>query len=296
MKIVIGTRGSTLARTQAKIAAAALVAIDSTLVIETRIISTSGDVNQAPIPLDTNGKGWFTKEIEDELLQGTIDIAVHSLKDLADEPPEGLMLAAYLAREDARDALVTKGNVPMEKLIVGAIVGTDSERRKVQLNLLRPDLKVESVRGNVPTRLAKMDAGGYDALVLAAAGLKRLGLEERVSRYFTQQEMTSAPGQGILALQIRANHPELQVLLTKVDDEAASHAAQIERSFSRAIGGGCKTPTASYAWKEHDTCHVIGMTLDSHGNIIRGQKDMAWSESERIGETLAQELLARANA
>jgi hydroxymethylbilane synthase len=292
MKIVIGTRGSELALVQAELTKKALLAAEPTLSIETKIITTEGDVNQKPIPLDVNGKGWFTKEIEEELLKGTIDIAVHSLKDVGDEMPPGLVLAAYLPREDARDVLLTKNGETLETLPLGAVVGTDSARRKVQLLAIRSDLKVESVRGNVPTRITKMETGTYDALILAAAGLKRLSIEDRIVRYFEQSEMTSAPGQGIMAIQTRENEIELLSLLARVNDEEAARAARTERAFSHAVGGGCKSPTAAYASQNGDTMHLVGMTLDSKEKIVRGEMNASVSESETLGELLAKKLLA----
>lgn len=295
MKIVIGTRGSALARVQADMAAKTLKDADASLEIEIRIVETTGDVNQAPIPLDANGKGWFTKEIEEELLAEKIDIAVHSLKDVADEMPAGLVLAAYLPREDARDVLVTKDGQTLEALKAGARVGTDSARRKVQLLALRSDLNIESVRGNVPTRLAKLDAGEYDAVVLAAAGLKRLGLQGRITRYFEQSEMTSAPGQGIMAIQARARDADLLALLAKINDAEAAHAAHIERAFSHALGGGCKSPTGAYASREGESMRLVGMTQGVNGVLIRGESSAPIASSEHLGDQLAQELLAKSN-
>lgn len=299
--VVIGTRGSALALVQADIAAAALRAADPSLAIEVKVITTQGDVNQAPIPLDENGKGWFTKEIEAALLDASIDIAVHSLKDMADEQPPGLALGAYLPREDARDALVTRDGRPLEQLPNGAVIGTDSIRRQVQMLAMKPDARMESLRGNVPTRLKKLDDGvaasedgsPYDAIILAAAGLKRLGLEQRVTRYFSFEEMTSAPGQGIMAVEARASDAEMLALLARVNDEEAARAAHIERAFSRAMGGGCKSPVGAYAHRDGDTVRLVGMTLDIAGRIVRDEKAAPVAASGDLGEMLAQELLAR---
>ena len=208
--LIIGPRGSELAHVQAGIVRHALQAVEPKLQIQVKIIRTYGDVNQQPIPLDTIGKGWFTKEIERALLDGSIDLAVHSLKDLAHEIPAGLHIGAHLPREDARDVLITKHGESLEELPRGAIIGTDSLRRQTQMCALRPDVKAQSLRGNVLTRLKKLSSENYNAIILAAAGLKRLGLENRITRYFDPIEMTPAPGQGILALQAKQNGAELQ--------------------------------------------------------------------------------------
>lgn len=317
-KIIIGTRGSELALKQADIVATALkvkaAETGSTLTIEVRTIVTYGDTNQSPIPLDTIGKSWFTKEIENELRAGTIDIAVHSLKDLAMEDPEGLTLAAYLPREDARDALITRRGEPLEKLHRGAIVGTDSPRRQSQMLAMRPDLTMKSLRGNVPTRIKKLEgtfegkngsAGSdenYDAIILAIAGLKRLGLEGKAVRYFEPDEMTPAPGQGILAVQARSDDTAVQEILAHINDADVAHIAEIERSFARATGAGCKSPVGAYAYREKsgdgsaDVCHLIAMVAREDGtNIIRGTAQAPWGASTSLGEKLAKKLLGKLN-
>jgi hydroxymethylbilane synthase len=293
-KIVIGTRGSALARIQTVLAAAALRAAAPSIEIEVRIITTTGDVNQAPIPLDENGKGWFTKEIEEALLAREIDIAVHSLKDMPDELPPGLMLAADLPREDARDVLVAKEGMTLATLPKGSKVGTDSARRRVQALAVNPELEVVSVRGNVPTRIEKLDRGEYDALILAAAGLVRLGTTDRIREYLEQDVMTSAPGQGIMAIEARADDAVVLALLQKASDEDAARAAMIERAFSRAVGGGCKSPVGAYAEIEGGIARLVGMIETDHG-IVRGERSASVSESDGLGAMLAKELLAQAD-
>jgi hydroxymethylbilane synthase len=290
-KIIIGTRGSALALKQADITANAIRAINPSIDIEVRIIQTHGDVNQNPIPLDTIGKGWFTKEIEDALLNGDIHLAIHSLKDMADDMPAGLHIGAYLAREDARDVLITKNGKTLEELPPGAVIGTDSSRRQIQMKALRPDVVMKSLRGNVPTRLDKLASERYDAVILAAAGLKRLGLKERITRYFEPHEMTPAPGQGILAIQTKEGNSELHELLTVINDIEAAHAAHIERSFSKMMGGGCKSPTGAYAFRDGDRYCLVGMRADSESNIRRDEMRAPWNASERLGEMLARKLL-----
>ncbi len=290
-KIIIGTRGSALALKQTGITKAALQAINPSLEIEVRVIETRGDVNQNPIPLDTIGKGWFTQEIENALLNGEIDLAVHSLKDMADDMPRGLHIGAYLPREDARDVLITKKGESLEDLPQGAVIGTDSLRRQIQMRGLRGDVVMKSVRGNVPTRLQKLESEPYDAIILAAAGLKRLGLEGHITRYFEPHEMTPAPGQGILAIQAKEGDAELHALLAAINDADAARAARIERSFSKTMGGGCKSPTGAYAFRDGDECVLIGMRADSESSIMREEMRAPWEASDNLGEMLAKKLL-----
>lgn len=291
-KITIGTRGSALALKQADIVARALIEADPSLSVAVQVIETHGDTNHAPIPLDTIGKGWFTKEIETALLHNKIDLAVHSLKDMADEMPEGLTIGAYLPREDARDVLVTKKGEPLDELRLGAVVGTDSARRQVQMLALRPDVRMQSLRGNVPTRLEKLASENYDAIILASAGLKRLGLEGRITRYFEPHEMTPAPGQGTLAVQSRENDARLRDVLARINDPDSAQAARIERSFSLVTGGGCKAPTGAYAYREGDECCFVVMIVTESGRILRDTIRVPWRESENLGEVIAGKLLS----
>lgn len=293
-KIIIGTRGSKLALEQTDIVARAFQVADPTLETEVRIITTRGDKDFKPIPLDTVGKGWFTKEIEDGLLDGSIDFAVHSLKDMAEEMPAGLCIGAYLAREDARDVLVAKHGQSLEALPAGAIVGTDSIRRQVQMLVLRPDVVVKSLRGSVPTRLEKLQSEEYDAIIIAAAGLKRLGLEEKITRYFEPNEMTPSPGQGILAIEVREDNAHLRETLARIHDEAATRAANIERSFSRSVGGGCKSPTGAYATEVNGEWLLVGMVASEDGKkIIRDEMRAPIEESDSLGKKLAKQLLEK---
>lgn len=290
-KIVLGTRGSVLALKQVDIVVQAFQAAHPDTPVETRVIVPQGDRDKtSPIPLDQIGKGWFSQEIEEELSNGTIDIAVHSLKDLQQELPKGLVIAAYLPREDARDALLTKHGEPLEALKPGAIVGTDSSRRQVQMLALKPDAVMKSLRGNVPNRVEKLKNEEYDAIILAAAGLIRLGMQERITKYFEPHEMTPAPGQGVIAVQTRESDTELRELLKAINDADATRAFEIERAFSSVVGGGCKAPTGAYAWREGNTWHLIGMVEDGRGGIIR-EKVSSTDADTRLGEDLAHKLL-----
>lgn len=290
-RITIGTRGSALARKQVDLTIAAIRVLDTHVPIDVRVIQTEGDLNQNPIPLDTIGKGWFTKEIERALLTGEIDIAVHSLKDMAEDMPVGLHIGAYLPREDARDALITRDGKSLESLRMGAVIGTDSARRHVQMRALRPDVQMKSMRGNVPTRIEKLQTEPYDAIILAAAGLKRLGLEDRITHYFDPLEMTPSPGQGIIALQIRDSDTALQEILNRITDVDTEHVAHIERSYSRAVGGGCKSPTGAYAFRVGDQCQLITMHIDAALKLIRIENSAPWNDSRTIGVTVANRML-----
>src|SRR3989344_1106175 len=293
MKLIAGTRGSVLALKQVDLVARALAAVDPSIEVEVRVIETKGDVNLSPIPLDSIGKGWFTHEIEDALAAGRIDFAVHSLKDMAEEQPQGLSIAAYPEREDARDALVSNHVGGLAGLPHGATVGTDSTRRSAQLRALRPDLKVVSVRGSVPKRLEKLHdkTEGYDAVVLAVAGLRRLGREGEIGQYFTIDEMTPAPGQGVLAVQAQDANERVRQVLSRINDARVEAAALLERSFARAAGAGCKSPVGAYAARDGEECVLSGMlSADNPLCIVHGSLRAAPND-RTAGAALAQELL-----
>lgn len=237
-KLIIGTRGSQLSLAQTEIIKEKLQRFFPKTQIEIKIIKTTGDINMNPVPLDTVGKGWFTKELDKALLDGRIDLAVHSLKDLPEELPEGLIIAAIPEREDAREALVSKNNISFEKLKKGAVIGTDSTRRQSQILQKRPDLKVKSIRGNVITRLKKLESGEFDGIFLAVAGLKRLGLANCITQYFSEKDFIPSPGQGALAITIKKNNKILLHQLKKINHEETLIAVTAERAFSRALGGG----------------------------------------------------------
>jgi hydroxymethylbilane synthase len=293
-KIVIGTRGSKLALIQSELAASALKATDASVEIEMKIITPQGDRDKtSPIPLDTIGKGWFSQEIEGELLDGRIDIAVHSLKDMLTELPKGLVIGAYLPRADARDVLLTKNGEPLENLRRGAVIGTDSSRRQTQMKALRPDVVMKSVRGNVPSRIDKLHSEDYDAIILAAAGLERLHMLDSITRYFEPHEITPAPGQGTIAIEARADDTELLALLAKVNDADAADSAHIERSFSDVIGGGCKAPTGAYAWREGGMWHLMGMAQGPDGSILREVLAASADKKDSLGATLAEKFLSK---
>lgn len=286
--LVIASRGSQLALWQARWVEGQLTARGHQCRIE--IIKTTGD-KITDVPLAKVGtKGLFTKEIEEALLDGRADLAVHSLKDLPTELPEGLVIAAVPEREDPRDAVVGKR---LDELPRGARVGTSSLRRSAQLRKLRPDLLIESVRGNVDTRLRKLDEGQYDSILLAAAGLKRLGWGARIAEILPADAMCSAVGQGALAIETRAAGPGFDAV--RVLDHAATHAAvAAERGVLAALGGGCQVPIGAHATVEGRRVRLLGVVVSPDGTeLVRAQAEGAVEEAEALGRRLGAELLAK---
>ncbi len=282
---VIASRGSQLALWQARWVAAQLDAAGHKCRIE--IIKTTGD-KITDVPLAKVGtKGLFTKEIEEALLDGRAQLAVHSLKDLPTELPDGLVLAAVPEREDPRDAVIGK---TLAELPLGAKVGTSSLRRSAQLRRLRPDLMVESIRGNLDTRLRKLDEGQYDAILLAAAGMKRLGWGARIAEILSPDLMCPAVGQGALAIETRAGFK-----LPAVLDHADTHTAILaERGLLGALGGGCQVPIGAHATIASGRIHLLALVAAPDGSeIIRANDEGPASDAAEIGRRLAAELLSR---
>ncbi|HWY78779.1 MAG TPA: hydroxymethylbilane synthase [Candidatus Sulfotelmatobacter sp.] len=292
--IIIGARGSALSLIQADIVKRQLEKSKQDIKCTIKTISTKGDKDMSPIPLDSVGKGWFTKELDSALIEGTIDLAVHSLKDLPEELSQELMIAAIPRREDAREAFVAKENIPFAQLRNGAVIGTDSIRRKVQLQQKRQDLKIKSIRGNVNTRLVKLDNGEYDGLFLAVAGLKRLGLENRITQYFSVTDIIPSPGQGALAIVIMKNNTTLLSLLQKLNHTETVTAVKVERAFSRVFGGGCKIPVGAYAECNGNIITLYGVIGSLDGKyIIKGSLNGNFSSSKTLGKRLATRLLQK---
>ena len=288
--IRIGTRGSELALKQVSIFTDLLALALPSLTYDVRVIKTEGDTNQNPIPLEAIGKGWFTKEIEEQLLNNTIDCAVHSLKDMTDDMPSDLTIGAYLPREDARDALITKHGESLEELPQGATIGTDSTRRQKQMLELRGDLVMKSIRGNVPTRIDKLTSESYEGIVLAVAGLKRLNRQDEIVRIFSVDEMTPAPGQGTLAIECNANNSALLEMLARIDDADARRASKIERGFSKTVGGGCKWATGAYARLEDNLWTLTGM-IDTEEGVLRDTMSVRLEDASSLGTKLAKKML-----
>jgi hydroxymethylbilane synthase len=239
---------------------------------------------------EMGGQGVFVKEIEQRLLDGEIDIAVHSLKDMPSELPRGLTLGALLPRGDVRDALVARDGSDLAGLPPNARIGSDSRRRAVQLIALRPDIEVASIRGNVDTRLRKVDAREYDAVALAVAGLERLGLRERATQVFSEHEVLPAAGQGAIAVECRSDNAETLALLTAIDHGPTRTATDAERAFLRAMGAGCRLPIAAYATLKGSTLHLDAMIADDDGKIYRGEATGDAGTAEHIGAGLAHTL------
>jgi hydroxymethylbilane synthase len=260
MKLIFATRPSALARWQTQWVIAALKSIHPNLECEEDIIVTQGDrILDKPLP-GIGGKGLFTQELESELLNGTVHCAVHSLKDLPVENPPRLTIGCIPARAEVRDALVSKNGYTVADLPNGASVGTSSLRRAAQVLSLRPDIRIESLRGNVDTRLRKALDGQYDAIILAGAGLTRLGLERHVTEWLPLEAMLPAPGQGALAVQCRADDDETLALLFGLEDGSARKAVIAERAFLQGLGGGCAVPVAAFAQVEGQMSKVIQLT------------------------------------
>lgn len=307
-RLIIGTRGSKLALTQSEMMAAALRDLHPGLTVDLQIITTKGD-QVLDVALSAVGdKGLFVKELEVALLAGDVDLAVHSCKDLPSIVPDGLTLAAFPQRADAFDALVLPqsaarhapvGDDPFALLPQGARVGTSSLRRACQLRALRPDLQLADVRGNVDTRLRKLDEGQYDALILAAAGLRRLGLGARISALIPPGAMLPAVTQGTLAIEARADDPATLTLLAPLDDARTRIAAETERAFLRRLEGGCQVPIAAYAQVEVQDgpsadwpVSLAGLVGSLDGtSIVRGSLTGSGADAEIIGVRLAEELL-----
>lgn len=285
--VVLGTRASALARTQTELVAAALTAAWPGLECTTRVIDTAGDRTQAsgePLP-EIGGKGLFTEELERALRDGEIDIAVHSLKDLPTEDAEGVVIGAVTAREDPGDCLISSAGT-LDRLRPGAVVGTSSLRRAAQLLALRPNLDVRSIRGNVDTRVRKVREGAFDATVLAAAGIRRLGLEDEVAEWLAEDVMLPAPGQGALAVQCRTDGPVADLVLA-IDDAVTRAEVEAERAFLRALGAGCSAPVAALAVATTTPrVRLQGLVASVDGrDVVRVQGE---GESQEIGEQLAQ--------
>ncbi len=291
--VKLGTRASALARAQTELVAALIAAARPELELSTHVISTAGDRTQEtgePLP-EIGGKGLFTAELERALLESEIDLAVHSLKDLPTVEVPGVVVGAVPAREDARDCLVARAAGSLAELGDGAVVGTSSLRRSAQLSALRPDLEIRSIRGNVDTRIRKVEAGEYDAAVLAAAGVRRLGLDSAVSEWLAPETMLPAPGQGALGIQCRAEDAAIRSLLAEIDDAAAGAETTAERAFLEALGGGCAAPVAALATATTTPrVRLQGLVSSVDGrDVVRVRGE---GEPLEVGVRLAQEALS----
>ena len=293
--VVIGSRGSILALAQANLVKNSLEANYPDLTFEIKEIVTSGDKDLKSNWENSNAslKSFFTKEIEQELLDGQIDIAVHSMKDMPAVSPKGLICGAIPDREDARDVLVTKGDF-LVTLPKGAKVGTSSLRRAMNLKAVRPDFEIKHLRGNIHTRLNKLDTEDYDAIVLAAAGLKRVGLTDKISEYLNGEVFPPAPAQGVLYIQCRENDEEIKGILKSIHNEDIAKIVEIEREFSKIFDGGCHTPMGCYSQVDGDKIKFIG-AYSHDGKQIRVVIEDDLAKGKEIAHMAAEEIKAKIN-
>jgi hydroxymethylbilane synthase len=296
-RLRIGTRGSALALWQAEWVKAQLLAAHEELAVELLVIKTTGD-KILDVPLaKVGGKGLFVKEIEEALLDGRADLAVHSVKDMPAELPEGLHLAVMPPREDPRDALISRNGAGLQALPHGARVGTSSLRRAAQLLHLRPDLRIETLRGNVDTRLRKLGSEGFDAIVLAAAGLKRMELSHVVSEYLEPERILPAVGQGALGIETRTGDGFTNEMVTSLAHQQTMTIVRAERAFLKRLEGGCQVPIGAHATMEGETLILTGMVADLEGvRLIRKELRGDAHQPEIVGERLAEVILESGGA
>lgn len=290
----IATRKSPLAMWQAEHVRERLQVLNPGLEVELVSMTTQGDrVLDSPLA-KIGGKGLFVKELENGMLEGRADIAVHSMKDVPAELPAGLEIGAILEREDPRDAFVSNRYASIDELPLGARVGTSSLRRQCQLRASRPDLEILDLRGNVNTRLVKLDAGDYDAIVLACAGLRRLGMEERITRALDPEAMLPAIAQGVIGIECRSGDTRISELIAGLDHPHTATRTAIERGMNARLAGGCQAPVAGYSELDDDILHLRGLVGWPNGSdIVRGDISGPMSDAVNLGEQLADDLLAR---
>jgi hydroxymethylbilane synthase len=293
----IGTRGSPLALVQAEMVRSALAAAHGWAAdaVEINVIRTSGDRIQDRPLAEVGGKGLFTKEIEDALLSGTIDLAVHSAKDMPTLLPDGLMLAACLPREDVRDVFISRQAASLRDLPHRAVMGTASLRRQAMVRRLRPDISVVPLRGNVETRIRKLDAGEVDATLLALAGLKRLGLADKATALLDVDDFLPAVGQGAVTIEARIDDARTRALLAKIDHVDTSVALLAERAFLDVLDGSCRTPIAGHAVLDGDRLSFRGMILRPDGSqVFETTRAGARRDAVALGADAGAELKRRA--
>ena len=290
-KIVIASRQSALAMWQARHVRSRLEALYPRVPVEILGLTTEGD-RRLTVPLASiGGKGLFVKELEEAMSQGRADMAVHSAKDVPAQLPEGFALAATLEREDPRDAFLSNRFRDLAALPPGARVGTSSLRRQCQVHARYPQLVIEPLRGNVDTRVRKLDEGQFDGVILAAAGLKRLGLAHRITALLAPEECLPAPGQGALALECRSDRSDLVAILATLVDEGTARCVAAERAFSSALTGSCNVPLAAYAEIEAGRMRLRGFVGAPDGTrTVSGERSGAAADAEAIGRALAEDL------
>ncbi len=292
MKIRIATRKSALALWQANHVAAKLGDLPEVEATKLAPMSTRGDEILDRSLQKIGGKGLFIKELEVAMQAGDADIAVHSMKDVPAEMPEGFCIAAVLKRANHADALVSPNNQALRDLPQGALVGSSSLRRQAQLRMMRPDLRIEPLRGNVNTRLRKLEDGDYDAIILAAAGLERLELDHHISQQFHPSEMLPAAAQGVVGIECLSDNAKLRAVLSKLNDETAVQTTLAERAIAKALQASCQSPVATYAYVEGDSLHVTALVaLPDGSESIRDSVTGKPGEAEALGYELASKLI-----
>ena len=290
-RLLVGTRGSKLALIQTEEILRELRSKHPELQFEVLVISTRPDVRWQD-PLASFSTGMFVKELEHALVDGMVDIAIHSLKDLPTDIPTQLSIAAIGHRADARDVLISHSNLSLTQLQKGASLGTSSPRRASQVKALRQDLTIVPIRGNVDTRLKKVQDGECDAIVMAAAGIQRLGLTNEITQYFSTQELVPPPGQGALAIQIRSDDEWTEQVVQSVNHQTTQMATLAERAFLAHLGGGCKVPVGAYSEMESGILKIAGIILDDQGNrCFSAEISGAPNDPSSLGTELAKRLL-----
>ncbi len=290
----IGTRGSALALTQTKWVAERIKARHPGVDVEIVTIRTTGDKLQDVALATIGGKGVFVKEIEEALLRGDVHLAVHSLKDMPAEIPDGLEIGAVPEREDPRDVLISRGERKLGELPEDARIGTGSLRRGIQLRRLIPRVDVVAIRGNLDTRIRKIEREGLDGIIVAAAGVNRMGWGDRISQFISVEDIIPAVGQGALAIETRRDDGEVKSLLRFLDHEASRIEVEAERAFLKVFGGGCQLPIAASATKKGDGVSLVGLVGNLDGStVIRETASGPAAECERVGRDLAERLLAK---
>jgi len=289
--IVIGSRGSRLARTQAGTVTGLLSKAFPESEFPLRIISTEGDIDRSSPLSSFGGRGAFVRSIENALLKHEIDLAVHSLKDLPSQLPDGLTLGAAPLREDPRDVLISATGTGIETLPPGSIVATGSDRRREQISRIRPDLVFSDIRGNIETRIAKLDKGNYDAIVLAAAGLHRLGLDAHITQYFDTKAVVPAPCQGAIGIECRDGDNEILAVLSAIENRDVRCCVDMERAFIATLGMGCHTPVGAFAERDGDTleftCFVLNETA---GTVLRRTLKPSCDQAVTVAHETAEQI------
>jgi len=290
----IGTRGSGLALTQSNWVAARIREHFPRLTVELVVIKTTGDTMQNISLVKIGGKGVFVKEIEEALLSGNVDLAVHSMKDMPAELPEGLMIAVTPEREDPRDILISRDNRKIEDMPKGARIGTGSLRRGYQLLNLLPDIEIVPLRGNLDTRIRKIETDGLAGVILAASGIRRMGWTGRISQYIPVETMLPAVGQGVLGLETRFADRDTREIVAFLNHETTWLESRAERAFLKRLGGGCQLPIAAYGKIQGSQLLVRGLVGGVDGRVmIRDEVAGSVAEGEMLGRTLAEKILAR---